>query len=73
MFDLAPRRTPTEFELPGPETTIRRGEDGLIEPVCDGGLLALLKEWEPLAEVFPDVSEGFLPLCDVYIELLPTA
>lgn len=59
-------RIPVEFELPGSEATIRREGDRLIiEPVRQGGLLALLNSWEPLDEDFPDVDEGLLPLRDV--------
>lgn len=59
-------RIPREFELPGNEAVIHREGDRLIvEPVKKPSLLALLAEWEPLAEEFPDVDEGLLPPDDV--------
>lgn len=59
-------RIPVDFELPGVEATMRREGDCLIiEPLREGGLLALLAQWEPMDEVLPDVDEGLLPLRDV--------
>lgn len=56
-------RIPVGFELPGSEAIIRReGNRLVLEPVQDEGLLALLATWEPLAEEFPDIDEGLLPL-----------
>ena len=40
-------RIPREFELKGDEVIIRRdGGRLIIEPVVNGGLLALLADWE---------------------------
>ena len=59
---------PAEFEWRGTEAILRRDGDRLIlEPVCEGGLLALLASWGPLDDTFPDIDEGLLPLRDVVL------
>lgn len=61
-------RIPREFELPGDEVIIHREGDRLIlEPVRSRNLLAALAALRPLAEDFPDVDEGLLPLDDVVL------
>ena len=59
-------RIPREFELDGDEAIVRKEGDRLIvEPVRNGGLIALLATLQPLDEIFPDVDAGVLPLDDV--------
>ena len=68
-------RIPKEFELPGKEALIHREGDRLIiEPVktkwvkgSAAALLAVLATMEPIAEEFPDVDEGLLPLDDIIL------
>ena len=68
-------RIPKEFELPGKEALIHReGERLIIEPVkpklvkgSAAALLAVLATMEPIAEEFPDVDEGLLPLDDIIL------
>lgn len=61
-------RIPRELELEGDEAILRKQGDCLvIEPVRKGRLLALLGNWEPLDEPFPDVDEDLAPLDDVEI------
>lgn len=51
-------RIPREFELPGNEAIIRKeGERLIIEPVERRSLLALLANWEPLDEEFPEIQD----------------
>lgn len=56
-------RIPREFELDAKEAVMRQ-EDGrlIIEPVRRMGLLATLATLPTLAEDFPDVDAGLLPL-----------
>jgi antitoxin VapB len=59
-------RIPVEFEIAGDEALIHREGDRLvIEPVRKPSLLAVLATLQPIAEAFPDVDEGLLPLRDV--------
>lgn len=69
-------RIPKEFELPGTNAMMRReGNRLILELVPDrpkkgtaAALLAALesmKGWEPIAEEFPDVDAGMLPLDDI--------
>lgn len=62
-------RIPKAFELPGEEVLIRREGDRLvIEPIKEKkGLLAVLAEFGPLEEEFPDTDEGLLPLKDIQL------
>ncbi len=51
-------RIPREFELPGEEAILRRdGANLVIEPVPATSLRALLAQWEPLAETWPDIDD----------------
>ena len=52
-------RIPREFELPGEDAVMRKeGETLIIEPLKKKkGLLALLAEWEPIDEEFPDIED----------------
>lgn len=51
-------RIPREFELPGNEAIIRKEGDRLIvEPLRRRSLLALLEEWKPLGEEFPEIED----------------
>lgn len=51
-------RIPREFELPGNEAIMRKEGDRLIvEPLRKRSLLALLSEWEPLREDFPEIKD----------------
>ena len=59
-------RIPREFELPGTRAVMRKEGDHLvIEPAREGALLALLAEWEPLEESFPEVDGDLPPLDEV--------
>lgn len=60
-------RIPAEFELPGDRVLISRDGDRLIiEPTPRGrGLLALIKDWDPIEDEFSDVDKDLLPLRDV--------
>ena len=59
-------RIPREFEFEGDEAIVRKEGDRLIvEPVHQGGLLAVLARLEPLEEEFPDIDETLPPLNDV--------
>lgn len=60
-------RIPRDLELDADEATIRKdGERLIIEAVKRRpDLAALLAEWQPFDEPFPDVDEGLLPLDDV--------
>lgn len=50
-------RIPREFELPGDEAILRReGNRLIIEPIAVLPLRALLAQWEPLDESWPDVE-----------------
>jgi antitoxin VapB len=61
-------RIPRDLELPGNEAIIRKeGGHLVIESVSPVSLLALLAEWEPLADEFPDIDEKMPPLDDVTI------
>lgn len=73
-------RIPKEFELPGTNALVHReGNRLILEPVQDkpkrgtaAALLAALesmKDWEPIADEFPDVDAGLLPLDDVDVVL----
>lgn len=57
-------RIPREFELPGDEAVIRRdGNCLIVEPLKKTGLLAMLSEWQPLDDEFPQIPD--LPARDV--------
>ncbi|MBN8726533.1 MAG: AbrB/MazE/SpoVT family DNA-binding domain-containing protein [Xanthomonadales bacterium] len=60
-------RIPREFELPGHEAIMRReGARLVIEPLESAlDLLQMLRTWEPIDDVFPDVDEGLPPLDDI--------
>jgi antitoxin VapB len=71
-------RIPKEFELPGKEAIMRREGNRLVieavEPQHPRGSTAALmaalesmKDWEPIAEPFPDVDAGMLPLDDIVL------
>lgn len=63
-------RIPKEFELPGKEAEIRQvGNTLVITPIetKKGTLRELLDSWEPMAEDFPDVDDGLLPLDDIVL------
>ena len=71
-------RIPKEFELPGKEAIMRREGNRLVieavEPKHPRGSTAALmaalesmKDWEPIAEPFPDVDAGMLPLDDIVL------
>lgn len=57
-------RIPREFEFSGDEVIIHKDGNRLIlEPVAKKrDLLALLATLEPIADEFPDVDGGLLPL-----------
>jgi antitoxin VapB len=60
-------RIPAEFELPGDTVLIsREGDRLIIEPTPRSrGLIALLDEWAPIDDVFPDVDADLPPLRDI--------
>ena len=61
-------RIPREFELAGDEVIIHKdGNRLIVEPVRakSDALAKLLASWKPLAEEFPDVDAGLLPLDDI--------
>jgi antitoxin VapB len=59
-------RIPRELELEGDEAVIRKVGDCLvIEPVRKGRLLALLGDWDPIDDEFPDVDSDLEPLDEV--------
>jgi antitoxin VapB len=59
-------RIPRELELEGDEAVIRKVGDSLvIEPVRKGRLLALLGDWDPIDDEFPDVDSDLEPLDEV--------
>jgi antitoxin VapB len=60
-------RIPKAFELPGNEVILHReGSRIVIDPIINKqGLLAVIAWLEPLAENFPDVDSGVLPLDDI--------
>ncbi len=59
-------RIPREFELPGEEVIIHKEGDRLVlEPLKTRRLLAALATLKPVAEEFPDVDAGLLPLDDI--------
>ena len=62
-------RIPKAFELPGEEVLLHREGDRLvIEPIKEKkDLLAVLAEFGPLDEEFPDTDEGLLPLKDIHL------
>ncbi|MGO4813694.1 antitoxin [Cupriavidus sp. 2MCAB6] len=50
-------RIPREFELPGDEAILRKeGTKLVIEPVLTSPLRALLAQWAPLEEGWPDID-----------------
>ena len=50
-------RIPREFELPGEEAILRKeGTKLVIEPVLTIPLRALLTQWAPLEEAWPDID-----------------
>lgn len=59
-------RIPREFELPGDEVIIHKDGDRLIlEPIKTRNLLAVLATLKPVADAFPDIDTGLLPLDDI--------
>lgn len=51
-------RIPREFELEGDEAILRKDGDRLIlEPIRTGSLLATLREFGPMEDVFPDIDD----------------
>jgi antitoxin VapB len=61
-------RIPREFELKGEEALMRKeGARIIIEPIAPLGLLAVLAEFAPMKEQFPDVDSALLDLDDVDI------
>ncbi|MCG5260731.1 AbrB/MazE/SpoVT family DNA-binding domain-containing protein [Cupriavidus gilardii] len=51
-------RIPREFELPGEEAIMRReGDKLIIEPIPVTSFRALLAQWEPLDETWPDIDD----------------
>jgi antitoxin VapB len=51
-------RIPREFELEGSQALMRKEGDSLIiTPIKTSRLLAMLAEWEPLEEDFPEVDD----------------
>jgi antitoxin VapB len=60
-------RIPRDMELDADEATIRRiGDRLIVEPLKRRpDLAALIADWEPLDEAFPEVDQGLLPLDDI--------
>lgn len=59
-------RIPREFEFPGDEVIIHKDGDRLIlEPVKMRNLLEVLAGLKPVADAFPNVDIGLLPLGDI--------
>lgn len=59
---------PHEFALSGTEVVLRKEGDRLIvEPIASNSLLGLLTTLEDVADTFPDIDEGLLPLDDITI------
>jgi len=51
-------RIPREFELPGEEAILRKeGNTLVIEPIPTTPLRALLAQWAPLEEAWPDIGD----------------
>jgi antitoxin VapB len=51
-------RIPREFEMEGSQALMRKEGDSLvITPIKTNRLLAMLAEWEPLEEDFPEVDD----------------
>ncbi|ESH85974.1 twitching motility protein PilT [Cupriavidus sp. HPC(L)] len=51
-------RIPREFELPGEEAIMRKeGDKLIIEPIPATSFRALLAQWEPLDETWPDIDD----------------
>ncbi len=59
---------PDEFALSSTEVLLRKeGNRLIIEPIPSGSLLSLLATLEDIAENFPNVDEGLLPLDDIVL------
>lgn len=58
-------RIPAEFGHAGDRVRITREGDRLIIEPIKKDLLAILATLKPIAEEFPDVDEGLLPLKDI--------
>lgn len=59
-------RIPRELELSGNEVIIHKDGNRLIlEPVKKRDLLGVLATLKPVADRFPDVDAGLLPLEDI--------
>ena len=59
---------PNGFTLSSNEVLLRKeGNRLIIEPICLGSLLALLTTLEDIADPFPDLDEGELPLDDIVL------
>jgi antitoxin VapB len=59
---------PSEFTLPSSEVLLRKeGNRLIIEPIQPGSLLALLSTLEDIADPFPNLDEGTLPLDDIVL------
>ncbi|WP_088891798.1 antitoxin [Leptolyngbya ohadii] len=57
---------PYEFALSGTEVLLRKeGHRLIIEPIPSSSLLSLLMRLEDIADDFPSVDEGLLPLNDI--------
>lgn len=60
-------RIPVEFEIDGSEAIMRKDGDRLIiEPVRTNRFAALLSNWDPIDEEFPDVDDFVLSLDDPF-------
>jgi len=56
-------RIPVEFEIDGSEAVMRKDGDRLIiEPLQTNRFAALLADWEPIEEEFPDIDDFVVPL-----------
>lgn len=61
-------RIPRDLELEGDEAIIRKEGDRLvIEPLRKGRLLAMLAQWQPIDDEFPDLDADLGNLDEVSI------
>ncbi|MFM7276126.1 MAG: AbrB/MazE/SpoVT family DNA-binding domain-containing protein [Microcystis aeruginosa] len=57
---------PPELALSSTEVLLRKeGHRLIIEPISSGSLLSLLTTLPDIADNFPDIDEGLLPLDDI--------
>ena len=57
---------PDEFTLSSSEVLLRKeGNRLIVEPIPPGSLLALLTNLEDIADPFPDLDGGLLPLDNI--------